>query len=233
MPDPGETNEFMDGTEHTPPGSPHLPQPSSSRKKGKTPMTWIGAGYPLQQHSTPSHQKVPTTKSLSRSSFHHSSSQLPRHDDSLPTTPKRSRRPAPTSVTTSEISAGDTTPPAGPVPSLDNEPHLLIDDEPPPIPGDEPQPHPDLDDPQNIPDELLTHADIKLETLLLGSHECDKGCGESWIQDLSRFVSMVKLDNTLPGTKPAIQQPPYHRLGESRKWYCVFRGRFVGVFNDW
>lgn len=228
MPDLGKPNEFTDATEHSSPGSPRLPQPSLSRKKGKTAMTQVMLESPSQHRSAPSHQKGhPTTSSA------HSSSQLLHHGDSLPTPPKRSRKPAPTSITTPETSAGDRTPPAGPVPSLDDEPNFLIDDEPQPPPDNKPQPHPDLNNPQHIPDELLTHADIKLETLLLGSHKCNRGCGESWIQDLSRFVSMVKLDRVQPGTEPTIQQSPYHKPGASGKWYCVFKGKLVGVFNNW
>lgn len=140
------------------------------------------------------------------------------------------------SVTTSRTSAGDATPSSSPTPSPENEPRLLLDDGPNPLPDNEPQPPPNPNDPQHISDELLADpGNVQLDRFLLGRHACDQDCGKSWIQDLSSavLVRMVKLDGVAPGTLRAIQQPPYHRVGRQQKWYCVFRGRKVGVFNDW
>lgn len=65
-------------------------------------------------------------------------------------------------------------------------------------------------------------------------HECNDGCGsESWIQDLSLLSHHVKLSEVPPGTKPIINQPTYHHQGSQGRWYCVYTGKAVGIFNDW
>ena len=82
--------------------------------------------------------------------------------------------------------------------------------------------HPDLSPNNRDPDDLL-----------MGKHECDRDCRESWVQDLSRFHHMVKLGEVPPGTKPTIHQPAYHHQGPQDKWYCVYAGKAVGIFNSW
>ncbi|KAF9778488.1 hypothetical protein BJ322DRAFT_1025180 [Thelephora terrestris] len=76
-------------------------------------------------------------------------------------------------------------------------------------------------------------ADDDLNNLLYGRHECRKNCGMSWIQDLSPFAYMIKLDDVRKGTKAVATHPPPHKLGPQKKWYAVLRGQSVGVFNNW
>ena len=71
------------------------------------------------------------------------------------------------------------------------------------------------------------------EDALLGVHECQLRCGRTWIQDLLPLRRLVRIGNAPPGTQASIFQPSYHKQGPQGKWYCVYVGKTVGVFNDW
>ena len=79
----------------------------------------------------------------------------------------------------------------------------------------------------------LGPSDHDPNQLLLGTHKCEHNCKELWIQDLSPLSHMVRLGDVPSDTKHSIHQPPFHKCGPKGKWYCIYSGKTVSIFNDW